>query len=286
MSPMRASVVLICLLSLMPVASHAQCPDATPYTYFDLWDIASPYPCSIDVPGGTYIFVNVVAITNPIRSVTITVPDPPAGELIGETWNYPHTGDRINGMTLNLGCQQQGTIYLGTIVVFFPVHPGYDLPWQVGADSQVADCNFNSQLVEVLPSMINSPLQCFQHCTGLAPHSLYPEDGATGVPLNGEVSWLGGSDSHFDECSVRIYTSPDCSTVQVVTFPCDITGPIIALGPLQPSTTYYWQVSWFSTGGGCSRGGGGMSPIQSFTTQGALAAQPATWGRVKLMYRE
>jgi hypothetical protein len=53
---------------------------------------------------------------------------------------------------------------------------------------------------------------------------------------------------------------------------------------LQPSTTYYWQVHYDINVPQCLRRG--RSAVQSFTTSSVIATQPATWGKVKAMYRD
>jgi hypothetical protein len=40
------------------------------------------------------------------------------------------------------------------------------------------------------------------------------------------------------------------------------------------------------SGSGCSSGIGGISPIYSFTTAPPIAVDIATWGKVKLRYRD
>ncbi|HEU4930073.1 MAG TPA: hypothetical protein VFU38_09610, partial [Candidatus Krumholzibacteria bacterium] len=243
---------------------------------------ANQAPCNIFAPGGV-VTVLVMANTNPAGTVFITVPDPPSAVLINEYWWFPYTGDRINGMTMDLGCTG-GDLALGTLTYFFVANPGADISWTVGANSVVTDCDGNPQLSQVLPSQING-FACFQNCMGLAPYDLYPPDGAGAVALNVELTWEGGWGFQLYNCAVRIGTSPDCSDAQVITVPCDGANSI-APSFLQPLTTYYWQASWDYTADGCSSGDFGVSPVHSFTTEGPVSVQPSTWGRVKAMYRE
>ncbi len=271
------------LLILAPLVARADCPEATPYAHFDLRTNGNP--CNISTGPFPVVQVEVVAITNPAGKVRITVPNPPIGEVLGETWNFPYTGDRINGMELNLGCAGPTIVVLGTLTVLFTT-PAQCEFWTIGAGSEVEDCDGDVQLSDVLPSQIgNGCGACFQNCMGLAPYNLYPPDGAAAVPVDVEFTWEGSWGFQLQNCSVRIGTTPDCSDALVATVPCD-GGDGIVLDFLQPGTTYYWQASWISLGGGCSSGYFGVSPVQSFTTEGPLAVEPTTWGRIKAIYRD
>ncbi|HET6462666.1 MAG TPA: hypothetical protein VFH33_02610, partial [Candidatus Krumholzibacteria bacterium] len=126
----------------------------------------------------------------------------------------------------------------------------------------------------------------FQDCGGRAPYDLYPPHGATGVPVNASLSWQNGYPYYGQagQCAVRIGTTPDCSDAQVVSFSC-AGDPSVVLDFLQPSTTYYWQASYYYYADACY-GHDGVSTIHSFTTAGPLATEATSWGRVKAMYRD
>ena len=279
----RLLLALPCISILVPVVSSAACPGATPYAHFDLR--TSGTTCDI-IPGFPVPVANVevAVITNPAGKVRFTLPDPPVGQVLSETWNFPFTGDRINGMEIDLGCTGPAIVVLGTITVLIDTPPACQ-SWTVGAGSEIEDCNGDVQLSDILPSQIGDCGACFQNCMALAPYALEPADGSSSVPLDVELTWEGGWGFQLQNCSIRIGTTPDCSDAQLVTVPCNGNDGI-SVNFLQPATTYYWQASWAYVGDGCSSGTTGISPVHSFTTEGPVAIEPATWGRVKSLYRD
>ena len=121
----------------------------------------------------------------------------------------------------------------------------------------------------------------------LGPYRPTPPDGATGVPVNTVLGYVGNanviifSDQPFDDatewshvlCAAQpdpFYSAPPC------TYPVDP-------GPLLPYTTYYWRawnVPWYSYAPAAG------SEVYTFTTGGPVTAEPSTWGRVKALYRD
>jgi hypothetical protein len=109
-----------------------------------------------------------------------------------------------------------------------------------------------------------------------APYRPNPPDGATDVPTNQLLSYVGVANS------VGIGTSPNLG--QVI---CQGEPPCaLPLNPglLAPHTTYYWRAGTVCF---CDGVLGGTSELFSFTTgDGPLAVEATTWGRVKALYRE
>ena len=131
-------------------------------------------------------------------------------------------------------------------------------------------------------------LGCPDYSGLLAPYRPDPPDGATDVPTNALLSYVGPAnlvvlatsstpdpDSGDDViCTSHIYPpgEPPC------TLPLDP-------GPLAPKTTYYWRA--LNVCFGCEHGDAAASALFSFTTgDGPVATKPASWGRVKATYRE
>ena len=284
-----STVLLICItlgIAVSTTAAERQQPAACEngefaYIYLTVTTFPSPYwNCSLDlsVPVRT---IYVQALAQPCQRVRLSLPNPPIGQIINEQWNFPFTGDRINGMELDLGnCSTGGDITLGTILIF--AAPSGCPVWQVNAGAEVQDCDANWHQARELPSNMGCVGQVcmdyFQYCPGLPPFSLNPPDGATDVPTNVELTWVehGG----YSYCGVRISTDPACGSGSY--YPVDCGAQSYSPSFLQPETTYYWQVS--TTFDACA--GGGLSPVHSFTTEGPVSATPTTWGRVKVLYSD
>lgn len=301
MSRMLTAILLCSIVMAAPPAraSASVCPPGTVQTHFQLVPINTAGPLGCQWVLGVnpqLLMVEVRLFTTPVGKVRFSLPDPPFGTFQGESWNFPFTGDRVNGMEMTLGCTGAGTVTLGTLFVL--LGPGENVPcteWRVDADCEADDCSGNAVLTTVSPSTFTSVADpftcntCFQYCENLPPFNLYPPDGATSVPLNVELSWEGPIFNSPDpalECGIAIYTDAGCSGGQGFLVPCD--APRIVLS-LLPSTTYYWRASWrIMFGSGCSSGTGdaGVSEVHSFTTEGPIAHEPITWGRVKAMYRD
>jgi hypothetical protein len=291
---LRTCSILLSFLGLVliPAIAGADCLTPTRYTRFALDDASSlDVDCQIQV-NGVFGFVNVILVTDPVSKVRFTLPDPPAGvTVLSETWYFPYTGDRHSGMEMDLGCSASGNVAIGQFAVLLPnpsqVQCG---EWRIGDGCEVEDCNGNPQPSYPIHTRFGFSCggsDCFQDCGGRAPYNLYPPHGATGVPVNATLSWQNAYPYYYGQtgqCSVRIGTTPDCSDAQVVNFSCT-ADPGVVLDFLQPSTTYYWQASYYYPADSCVNTDG-ASTIYSFTTAGPVATQASTWGRVKAMYRE
>jgi hypothetical protein len=227
--------------------------------------------------------VYVHALVLPSRKIRFTLPDPPEGIVVAdEQWLYPSAGDRINGIELDLGdCSAGGYICLGylTTFVFFPP-PGCPV-WMVDPDSdEMQDCDGAWRSLTTLPTTIGCPgpicSNFFQVCPSLRPYNLNPPDGATGVPLDVQLTWTGVN--YY--CDVRISTDPACGADPWL--PVECAPQAFSPDFLQPETTYYWQVRTYPDA--CH--GGGASSLQAFTTTAAVPVSTTTWGRVKAIYRD
>jgi hypothetical protein len=179
-----------------------------------------------------------------------------------------NAGDEIQ----NFGILVSGSTQVCTISV---------VPVSGSTNIELTDCNGNA--------MIGAWSHNQPYCgTGLlAPYLPVPANGSVDVPTNQLLSYTGpanlvvlDTDPLLDPdsaeqilCTSHIYPpgEPPC------TLPVDP-------GPLAPHTTYYWMA--LNVCFGCEHGEYGASELFSFTTgDGPTATEPATWGRVKAMYR-
>jgi hypothetical protein len=242
------AVVMICL----GLASSARAQSA-------MLRIGDGYACSFN-PGFHILPVYVVAAGpvetarfNVVASSAVTFLDPPNGEF---------------NVTLN-PCMQNGS--LGQLLVIIPAGPAVTftiLPATGDSEIEMTDCD-------------GYALHAVQECETaqlIAPYRPTPTDGATGVPINQLLSYVGSANY------VVIATSLDFSDQQVICssgdFECSLP---LNPGLLAPFTTYYWQASYYCI---CGQVLGASSEVFSFTTgSGPLATEAMTWGHVKALYR-
>ena len=257
--------------------------------------------CSLEFyPGVVTIRVDVYAV--PFQRARFTLPDPPIGTVAGETWGVSYTGDRVNGLEVDMGgCTDAGWVTIGYMYILVqPEETILCTPWNPGSECEVQDCD-GVWLPAVAPdfytvediSHTNQCLECFQQCFAEGPlpaYDLYPPDGATAVPVDVVLTWVGQVDSDplpypqdFTGCRVTVGTEPDLSGVtQGGEGYCNSFAPV-----LQPNTTYYWSAGWYDNTTWCGNiPWAGYSRVYSFTTEGPSPVTPTTWGRVKALYRD
>ena len=275
----------------------ASCEAGSPPAYFFLSQYggdASQCTESLDSPLEE-IIVDVILV--PSKKVRFSIPDPPFGTVQGETWNFPHTGDRIHGLELDLGDCSGSYVRLGVLTVLIPNGITGCVPWKVDDGCEIADCAGAVRTGVAWEIRFSNPATwcynyCWQWCRHLPPYNLLPADGAVGVATDAVLSWTQQFDTSLPpeayesmRCSVRFGTDPACDAGQEFVVPCNQVT--FAPNFLQPSTKYFWRTTWLVlAGSGCSNASGGMSPIYSFTTAPPIAVNGLTWGRVKSLYRE
>jgi hypothetical protein len=292
-----APFLLASLILLFAVPASASCEDGSIPAYFNLRTVEYQQ-CPLFLGGASpivYVYVEVYAV--PFRKVRLSLPDPPLGTVVGESWNLLFTGDRTTGIEFDLGdCTTAGTVTLGYLVLF--VTPGTVSAcesWKIDDGCEIEDCDGVTRTGFAQPYQVSMTgelfcsLCCWQCCPSLPQYNLFPPDGEMDVPLDVALSWEGTpgylEPEYFHFCYVRISTDPACGTGQTIMTDC--TVEVFSPDFLEPKTTYYWQVGWNAvTGSGCSSGALGESPIRSFTTAGPLPVSQTTWGRVKAMYRD
>ena len=280
-------------LTLLGFFAHASqataaCDPPTTPAYINLVEQGGfPYPwCEMMFPPTGVTFVSVQLQSIGVARVSLSVPNPPYGTIYGGQWNYPTTGDIATGIEFDLGgCVANPD--LGYLVVGVSGGAPDCQAWKVNDGAVVEDCEGN-----VLPA--TTPLKlvsvngagcafcCLECCASLPAYNLFPPDGATGLPLNLQLSWDGTHSSPDPNagCFVEIGTDPDCANWASYEADCDTQT--FAPDFLEPHTTYYWRVVWTPDPARCH----GVSAPRSFRVDAPLESQASTWGRVKSMYRD
>ena len=281
------ALTVLILVSNSPRAA-ADCEPATPAAHINLFTLDGGFTCMLPFPpAGGLMFVRVELNSIPISRVRFSMPNPPFGTLLGGQWNYPTTGDLATGLEFDLGGCVASPV-LGNLLVVVPAGLPPDCqPWKANDGAEAEDCDGNvlaaassSYSACVAGASVSCCLECCYPFYGgaLPPYNLSPPDGATGMPLNLQLSWEGtpavGSN---DYCFVEIGTAPDCANWAQFQVDCDAP---FAPDFLQPGATYYWHVI-SDVDGRCHS----VSATHSFTIDVPLSTRPATWGRVKAMYR-
>lgn len=112
----------------------------------------------------------------------------------------------------------------------------------------------------------------------ITPSNPSPADGATGVPINADLSWTGGDPDPGDTITYDVYFEADDSTPDDRI--CDdVSTPICDPGTLGYDTHYYWYVAATDNHGASTTG-----DTWDFTTTLAPAPAPETinpsWGYI------
>ncbi len=280
---LSVAALAVLLVAIKPAWVSAGCEDESTPAFFSLrteYFFNCPLAFSNPFPTPTTVYVDVYAV--PFRRARLSFPDPPIGTIVQETWNFPHTGDRATGIEFDLGsCSTQEVVTLGYLTIFNFGSSANCLPWKIDDGAQIEECDGAMGAGVSLPAWVSTTPTCFecpfQICPTAPPYNLFPPDGTTAVPLDVALTW--GGDSYY--CSVWISTDPACDSGQWFV-PADCDAGSFSPDFLQASTTYYWRVKIWPDA--CH--GEGLTAIHSFTTEGPLAATPATWGRVKALYRD
>jgi hypothetical protein len=288
-----AFAFFLTVLALFCHASQAAatCEPPTTPAYINLVESGGiPYPdCIVNFPvgGQGLAFVSVQLQSIAVSRVSLSVPNPPFGILVGAQWNYPTTGDIATGIEFDLGGCVANPI-LGQLVIIVPdgIPPDCQ-PWKVNDGAVVEDCDGNVlaatsvyNRVSVSGGFCNNC--CLECCASLPAYNLFPPDGATGLPLNLQLSWDGTYSSPDPDagCFVEIGTDPDCANW--VSYEAECGAQTFSPDFLQPHTTYYWRVVWTPDPARCH----GVTAPRTFRVDAPVVTEASTWGRVKAMYRD
>jgi hypothetical protein len=206
--------------------------------------------------------------------------------LAGDVWDYPAIGDAINGVAVSYGSCVGSPTHLGT-VHFMDI--GVSTCEEVGVGP--APGNFSVESYDCASVLKYPGGDIIRANCGLCgvrpPYNLLPADGTEAVSTSPTLSW---SYDYPTGCVPGIGIT--IFTVFMGTEPDNLTEVSwvdgeteLAVGPLQPGTTYYWQVSVYEDNYICPGERGDVSGVQSFTTEGPVPAKLTTWGRIKSLYR-
>ncbi len=283
-----------------PVRAIDPCYPETPAAHVNLRIGNFQGNCNLELGGPIPIvdvWVDVYAL--PFTEVRLSLPDPPLGTVLSEEWFFPATGNRTTGIEFDLGgCTPPvppNGVTLGRLVVLVPPGTMGCGMWKADDGAEIVDCEGVVRDAVEWPFFAHTAGQgfcaiCCNSCCwppGSYPaYDLFPSDGATAVPVATTLSWDGTfiptlatrNIQATVACYVVIGTDPDCATWTAFEVDCDLQT--FAPGFLQPATTYYWRV--MKSDPFCTT----VTPTRSFTTETGLPASPATWGRVKSMYRD
>ncbi len=294
----RRFILFTAFVALSTVASESRafdCVTGTPAVSFSF--AADGRSCNMpDTPGVVTLTIQIAGI--PVQKVRFTLADPPIGTVIAESWSFPHTGNRQTGIEVDFGGCTDGAITLGQLTI--EIAPGEDIactPWEISGVCEAQDCEGLWRPGQQVPGFHvggDHPYACYcseHECmTGYPPYDLYPPDGATNVPLDVVLTWT--DDNNWPDpiympgphgCYVYINSRPECVGGGRYDVNCGSFAPDF----LEPGRTYYWSPTWWlCCATGCDLGLSGTAPMHSFTTEGTLSATPATWGKVKSLYRD
>lgn len=217
----------------------------------------------------------------PFQTLRFKAPAPCGLVYLAATSPYPFAGDPQTGVTISIPACTGAPVDVLQIL-FFATAPVTGCSWDVApadgdTDILLTDCDGYTMKGASARSIYCGDINPF-----IAPYRPDPPDGATNVPTNTLLSFIGAANEMYltDTGSSNLYNYIVCSNPLGI----DCSNPFDP-GMLQPNTTYYWQTVYWC-GAACPEGEGAGSDVWSFTTgNGPVSAKTSTWGRVKSLYR-
>lgn len=210
-----------------------------------------------------------------VTGIRFAAPVPPASGLthVGDSSSFIMLGSSQSDLSVAFGECKTGPLVALTMNFYRTSEGESCVAYRIQDGALFTDCYFS----ELSPRVDDGvALNCESNSVPI--HNESPKNGATGVALTTELSWEDG----YYICDVPLSATTATALLYFGTEPDPpyrgaITSPH-AIGPLAPSTTFYWRVvnaDWPSFG----------SPVWSFTTTDKVATQPTTWGAIKALYR-
>ncbi|HEU4364828.1 MAG TPA: Ig-like domain-containing protein [Candidatus Krumholzibacteria bacterium] len=275
--PARAVVRIIALFATLALPPAAGAQQAR----IDI-RINGVQACDFSWPGGIGTATVTVVNSFPFRAVRFKAVPPCGLVVLNTTSPYPFTGNPQTGVDISLPACTNAPVDVLQITFFAPAAVSgcmWDvLPYDGKQNIVLADCDGFLMKGASARSVYCGDVNAF-----IAPYRPEPADGATGVPVNTPLAFVGGSNEMYMRAGSpdNLVDYPICSVFFGSTACSNPFDP----GPLQPNTTYYWRAgNWCE---GCYHGEGALSDNWSFTTgAGPVATEQSTWGRVKALYRE
>ena len=269
-------MVLVVVALLLPASARSQ--SATIGVYFADGTPACPMPLGQMVT----VYVKLFKTAGPVKTAHFKLVPSCTGAAIFGPVDYDVTFSN---------CITDGA----TIASFPVITPAscsnswgfyFDVVPATGETSiQLTDCDGYPMVgIDAIRPIDGPP--CDDLGSAIAPYRPTPADGATNVPTNTLLSYVGSANAIEFASHPLTYSSDDI----ICGYPYCLPGQSpcaypVDPGLLQPHTTYFWRAySFYPTHDWCDNV---TSQAFTFTTgDGPLAAQPATWGSVKAMYRD
>lgn len=294
---MRSSILRVCLLSLailVPVQAFGQDRSiALSRTNFYVDPYLEPFVSSTYdsalVMTSSYVLVRGY---QPLRSVWFALPASECMTLLSITTSSPYNveGSIETGVTIDFGqCLDPPFIAMTVSVVFWmPSDTCCAWVFEPHADEaslrvKGTDCNGDTVLVEPEGGTFNYSWESPIAGCGApsVPKYPFPPDGAVDQPLDVTLDWFtqttAGTNLGVFMANIYFGATP---TPPVHIWNVDAWLPQ-TVGPLEPSTTYYWKVRSIATDFGWVDG-----PMWSFTTSDGVAAEAKTWSQIKAMMKK
>ncbi len=236
-------------------------------------------------PGGSVTVYVLLSFTTGASKVSFSAPVPVYAGLqwVGDTVQAGFTvvGDSQTRADVSFSPCMSGSIVVMEMHFIRVGNAESCVPYSIQPGSLVFDCSLSNQSSG--DYSWNIALNSVNNCNSVPYRHPYPSDGATNVPLSTVLNW---DDLTYFSCVdpiAAVIRSPSASGL--VYFGATSPPPYDAaatyyhgVGPLQPGTTYYWQIAQ-------EQGRFVASPLWSFTTASLLATRPSTWGAIKALYR-
>lgn len=218
----------------------------------------------------------------PFQTIRFKAPTPCGLVFLSDTFPFLSIGDSQTGVSITMPLCTNAPVDVMQIN-FFATSPVLGCTWDVfpvdgDADILLADCDGYAMKGGSARSVYCGDVNAY-----IAPYRPNPPDGATDVPTNTLLSFIGSANviGLTERGPAYAYDDVACSTAFGTL--CD--NPFDP-GMLKPNTTYYWATIYWCAGT-CPEGEGAVSDVWSFTTGDApVAAEPTTWGKVKALYRD
>lgn len=222
--------------------------------------------CNVSIPSGiVFLNVKVIAAAGPVCAISFRIESDCPALITSTTYN------------LNPPCVTSGSI--ATIIV---VNAGLPITCHVRILPLVGEARIVAADNEGYPMIAEAQCEPFNY---VAPYRPYPPDGATNVPVNVKLSFvgtanqvgLGPADSGAFPAICYEGPYPPAEGLSNCGLPIDP-------GVLLPNTTYKW-VAYNHCYPCLPDAAGAVSQVFTFTTGAPVATEGATWGHVKAMYR-
>ena len=270
----RSVIGALALILALPTLSHATVATFAGEPNGEQCEIADPGP------GGVVTVYVLMKYSLGAAGFHFSAPLPPGSGLthVADNSQFVLVGNSQSDLWAGFGTCESGTIVVMSMV-FVRTSAGDPCTlYQAQPGASYTDCSFAEFPVTFSGGVA---LNSNGHCSPTPFKNLSPLDGATNVPLMTALSWK----SPVYLCNAPLASAVASADASTVFFGTSANPPAVAydeqspyaVGPLLPSTTYYWRIHTDYPYD--------SSPVWSFTTTNTVATQPSTWGAIKALYR-